>query len=90
MHKEGNPINNKREDQLIYYMEFTRKLNNPITKYSIFLKLLDLWPERKNLSKETNYVYIYRILVRHCYTFRIPSHYGQTLKKVLFLKPLYF
>ena len=85
MHKGGKPINNKIEDQLISFIEFNRKLNNPITTYSIFIKLLELWPERKNISKETNYVYIYRVLVRHCYTFRTPSHYGQTLKKSAFI-----
>ena len=85
MHKGGKPINNKIEDQLISFIEFNRKLNNPITTYSIFIKLLELWPERKSIPKETNYVYIYRVLVRHCYTFRTPSHYGQTLKKSAFI-----
>ena len=57
---------------------------NPITTFSLYLKLLELWPDRKNKSKHTNYVLIYRILVRHCYTFRTPKHYGQLLKKEAF------
>ena len=41
-------------------------------------------PKRKNKSKESNYVYIYRILTQHCYTFRSSSHYGKLLKETVF------
>lgn len=36
VHKGGKPVNTKIEDKLISYIEFNRKLNNPITTYSIF------------------------------------------------------
>ena len=90
MNKGQKHINIQIEDQLISFIEFKRKLNIPITTFSLYLKLLDLWQERKNVTKEANYVYIYRVLVRYCYTFRTLSHYGQSLKKVLSLMLLYF
>ena len=86
MHKGGKPINNKIEDQLISFIEFNRKLNNPITTYSIFLKLLDLWPERKSTSKERYQLCIYlQSFSMALLYFQTPSHYGQTLKKSAYI-----
>ena len=44
MHKGNPPLNTQVENELI---SFNRKLFNPITTYSLFLKLLQLWPEKK-------------------------------------------
>lgn len=85
MHKGGKPLNLEIENKLISFIEFNRKFCNPITTFALYLKLLKLWPDRKNKSKHTNYVLIYRILTRHCYTFRTPTHYGQLLKKEAFI-----
>lgn len=84
MHKGKPPLNPDIENKLISFIEFNRRLYNPITTYSLYLKLLELWPERKKYSQNTNYALIYRILIRHCYTFRTKSHYGQLLKKEAF------
>lgn len=84
MHKGKPPLNPDIENKLISFIEFNRRLYNPITTYSLYLKLLELWPERKKYSQNTNYALIYRILIRHSYTFRTKSHYGQLLKKEAF------
>jgi hypothetical protein len=70
MRKINPPLNTQIENELISFIEFNRKLFNPITTYSLYLKLLQLWSERKNFSQYTNYALIYRILIRHSFTFR--------------------
>ena len=83
MQKGNPPLNTQVENELI---SFNRKLFNPITTYSLFLKLLQLWPEKKNFSQYTNYALIYRILI----TFRTKTHYGQLFKIKLLKMHLYF
>lgn len=56
----------------------------------MYLKLLELWRDRKNVSKHTNYILIYKILARHCNSFRTPTHYGQLLKKEEFTETSIF
>lgn len=48
MHKSKPPLNTQIENELISYIEFNSKLYNPIKTYSLYLKLLQLWSERKN------------------------------------------
>ena len=42
MHKGKPPLNPDIENKLISFIEFNRKLFNPITTYSLYLKLLEL------------------------------------------------
>ena len=56
MHTGGKPLNSEIKIKLISFIEFNRKLCNPIKTFSLYLKLLELWPDRKNKSKHTNYV----------------------------------
>ena len=50
------------EIKLINFIEFNCKCLNPITTWSLLLKLYSLIPERKKLPIKTNQMYIYRFL----------------------------
>ena len=57
---------------------------NPITTWSILLKLLELKPERKFKSIKANQQFIYRFMIRNNYSFRNHTHIGQSLPKNCF------
>ena len=55
---------------------------NPITTISLVIKLIELWPERENVSLHTNMKFLYDILKRN--NFSIRSHVGQPLPDTCF------
>lgn len=57
---------------------------NPISTWSILLKLLELKPERKSKSIKANQQFIYRFMLRNNYSFRTYTHIGQSLPKNCF------
>ena len=79
LNKGASRLYEKEEKELINFIEFNRKLFNPITTISLLIKFLELVPERKKKSYKSNYRYICRILKRNSYTFRTKTHFGQVL-----------
>ena len=84
LHKGGSLLYPDIEIQLINFIEFNRKMFNPITTWSILLKLLELKPERKSKSIKANQQFIYRFMIRNNYSFRTHTHIGQSLAKNCF------
>ena len=80
LHKGKRPESYNIENKLISFIEFNRKLLNPISTTSILIKLLEYAPERKEKSISANVKYIYRFLLRNGFTFRTKTHFGQILK----------
>ena len=80
LHKGKRPESYSIENKLISFIEFNRKLLNPISTTSILIKLLEYAPERKEKSISANVKYIYRFLLRNGFTFRTKTHFGQILK----------
>ena len=59
LHKGKRPESYNIENKLISFIEFNRKLLNPISTTSILIKLLEYAPERKEKSISANVKYIY-------------------------------
>ena len=78
------------EAQLVNFIEFNRKCFNPVSIWSLLLKLYTLIPERKKLSKRANQTYIYRFLRRNGFSFRTKTNIGQNLSQNFFFKHHYF
>ena len=78
------------EINLINFIEFNRKCLNPISTWSLLLKLYALVPERKELSIKTNQMFIYRLLRRNGYSFRTKTHIGQKLSENCFIQASLF
>ena len=75
---------------LINFIEFNRKLFNPISTWSLILKMFEIIPQRKSLPINTNQKYIYRFLARNNYSFRTKSHVGQCITNDCFLQTSLF
>ena len=75
---------------LINFIEFNSKLFNPISTWSLILKMLEIIPQRRSLPINTNQKYIYRFLARNNYSFRTKSHIGQCITNDCFLQTSLF
>ena len=78
------------EKEIVLYIEFNRKLSNPISTWPLLLKLYKKIPERKNIPIKNNQIFIYRLLKRNGYTFRTKTHVVQALTKDCFIQASFF
>ena len=67
----------EKEEKLIAWINFNRKLGKSITTSIIIIKICELVPEIKLRSISCLYQWCYRFLRRSGYSIRIPSHIGQ-------------
>lgn len=67
------------DEKLINFIEFNRKLLNPITTFSIASEMFRLFPQLKNKKYKSILNWIYRFLNRNHYTFRKHTHLGKLL-----------
>jgi len=84
LHKGSSIMNPELDIKILNYIEFNRKLSNPITFWSLLSKIYEYAPERKNKSFKSNQLLIYRILKRNNYTFKAKTPIGNTLGEVTF------
>ena len=68
-------------NKFIYFIEFNRKLFNPVTTWSLLLKLYEIEPSRKNMSIKSNMNLINKFLIKYGYSFRTKTHIGQSMKE---------
>jgi hypothetical protein len=67
LHKGRKPIYPEIEEKLINFIEFNRKLLNPLTSYSIAQQMYKIMPQLKNKKYKAILNWIYRFLQRnHC------------------------
>ena len=78
IHKGPTPKFNDIENNLIEFIEFNRKLNNPVTTWCIANELFKYYPNLKNDNYLNITKWIYRFLERNNFTFR-RSTVGQEL-----------
>ena len=90
LHKGTSIINLDLERKLINFIEYNRKLFNPITTWCLLLKVFEYAPERKNKSIKTNQQLIYRFLKRNHFSFRTKTHIGSTLDESAFIQASLF
>ena len=90
IHKGPKILYPELEIKIIQFIEFNRKLFNPISTWALLLKLFEIEPERKNKSIKSNQLLIYRILKRNGYSYRTKTHIGQGITKDCFLKASLF
>ena len=79
----------EEEKEIIQYIEFNKKLSNPISTWALLLKLYKIVPERKNIPIKINQIFIYRLLKRNGYTFRTKTHVGQALSRLFIQASLF-
>ena len=79
IHKGPTPKFNDIEKNLIEFIEFNRKLNNPVTTWCIANELFKYYPNLKNDNYLNITKWIYRFLERNNFTFRRSTHVGQEL-----------
>lgn len=59
LHSEKKILYPEAEKELMNFIEFNRKFNNPVSKWAILLKLYKLVLERKSKTiKVINYIFI--------------------------------
>jgi len=68
-------------NKFIDFLEFNRKLFNPVTTWSLLLKLYEIEPSRKNMNIKSNMNLIYKFLIKYGYSFRTKTHIGQSMKE---------
>ena len=79
LHKGNSILNPELEKKLVTFIEFNRKLSNPITIWALLLKMLEYNPERKKKLLKSNMQLIYRFLQRNNFTFRAQSQIGHMM-----------
>ena len=67
------------EEHLINFIEFNRKLLNPITSLSLVTKMIKYILALKERNYKTLLEWIYKFLSRNNYSFRRSTHVGQDL-----------
>lgn len=78
LHQGSKPKYTVIEEHLINFIEFNRKLLNPITSWSLVTEMIKYIPALKKNYK-TLLEWIYRFLSRNNYSFRRSTHVGQAL-----------
>ena len=68
-------------NKFIDFIEFNRKLFNPVTTWSLLLKMYEIEPSRKNMNIKSNMNLIYKFLIKYGYSFRTKTHIGQSMKE---------
>ena len=68
-------------NKFINFIEFNRKLFNPVTTWPLLLKMYEIEPSRKNMNIKTNMNLIYKFLIKYGYSFRTKTHIGQCMKE---------
>ena len=67
------------EEYLINFIEFNRKLINPMTSWSLVTEMIKYIPALKEKNYKTLLEWIYRFLSRNNYSFRRSTHVGHDL-----------
>ena len=70
LHKGSKVKYQEIYNKFIDFIEFNRKLFNPVTTWSLLLKLYEIEPSRKNMNIKSNMNLIYKFLIKYGYSFR--------------------
>ena len=80
-HKGSKPKLIDIENNLVEFIEFNRKLNNPNTTWCLANEIFKYYPNLKNENYLNITKWIYRFLDRNHFSFRRSTHLGQALPK---------
>ena len=83
LHKGGKLILPEVELKLIQFIKFNRKMFNPISTWSLLLRLFEFAPERKKCPIATNQGFLYRLLKRNFFSFREKSIKIKYFRKIV-------
>ena len=81
LHKDPKIQYQKIYNKFIDFIEFNRKLFNPVTTWSLLLKMYEIEPRRKYMNIKSNMNLIYKFLIKYGYSFRTKTHIGQLIKE---------
>ena len=68
-------------NKFIDFIEFNRKLFNPVTTWSLLLKKYEIVPNIKEKNIKSDMNLIYKFLIKYGYSFRTKTHIGQSMKE---------